>query len=216
MEQVTQLGQAIELITNQAIKKLEICLPCVVVKVRGSRVDVQPQIQAKTTAGEKISRPIVFNVPIFTIAAAGFRISMPVKAGDTGYIFGCDRDTSLFYQAQGGQDIPNTGRTHSFSDGFFVPIQFFNYSVTDAVEITNDSTFIKLENGKIEINTDNIKITAQEIEVTAPMTKINGSLTVNGNIESTGSISNSAVDLETHIHGNVQNGPNKTSGAIAP
>ena len=94
-------------------------LPAKVVKVDRAtgRVSVQPMIQMGDTGGNKITRAIVPNIPIMTMGRRRYFCIIPRKVGDLGFVFAADRDTSLFYQSQGGMDWPLSD--HQFGDGGF-------------------------------------------------------------------------------------------------
>ena len=190
------LGASLSMAFRQALMQVDGMMPARVVTVdrAAGRCSVKPMIQAGTADGRKVSRPVVSNVPIMCLGAGGIYASYPVKAGDLGFLFAGDRDASLFYQAQGGEDWPNTERLHSFSDGGFLPLRLFDFSIAGGV--LADGFAIQTEDGETYIT-----IKPGQVEIKAAAVKITGALTNNGvNVGS------------THTHGGVQSGGSSTRG----
>ena len=161
------LGSSLSGAITQALMQVDGMLPAKVVKVdrTAGRVSVQPMIQMGDTGGNKITRAVVPNIPIMTLGAGGIFASFPVQAGDLGFVFAADRDTSLFNQSQGGMDWPNTERLHQFGDGGFLPLKLFNFSIAGGVlsdgfslQTDDGSTFITLKAGEVQITASKIKI----------------------------------------------------------
>ena len=209
------LGASLSGAITQALMQVDGMLPAKVVKVdrAAGRVSVQPMIQMGDTGGNKITRAIVPNIPIMTMGAGGIFASFPVKVGDLGFVFAADRDTSLFYQSQGGMDWPNTERIHQFGDGGFLPLKLFNFSIAGGVladgfslQTDDGSTFVTLKAGEIQLNAAMVKIVG-DIEHTGNMTRT-------GDTETTGAVTNNGKNVgDTHAHSGVQSGPSNT-GAV--
>ena len=196
------LGASLSGAITQALMQVDGMLPAKVVKVdrTAGRVSVQPMIQMGDTGGNKITRAIVPNIPIMTMGAGGIFASFPVQIGDLGFVFAADRDTSLFYQSQGGMDWPNTERLHQFGDGGFLPLKLFNFSIAGGVlsdgfslQTDDGSTFVTLKAGEIQLNAAMIKIVG-DVEHT-------GNLTRTGDTATTGAVTNNGKDVSsTHQH----------------
>ena len=209
------LGASLSGAITQALMQVDGMLPAKVVKVdrASGRVSVQPMIQMGDTGGNKITRAIVPNIPIMTMGAGGIFASFPVKVGDLGFVFAADRDTSLFYQSQGGMDWPNTERIHQFGDGGFLPLKLFNFSIAGGVlsdgfslQTDDGSTFVTLKAGEIQLNAAMVKIIG-DVEHTGNMTRT-------GDTETTGAVTNNGKNVgDTHAHSGVQSGPSNT-GAV--
>ena len=204
------LGASLSSAITQALMQIEGMLPAKVVKVdrTAGRVSVQPMIQMGDTGGNKITRAIVPNIPIMTMGAGGIFASFPVQIDDLGFVFAADRDTSLFYQSQGGMDWPNTERLHQFGDGGFLPLKLFNFSIAGGVladgfslQTDDGSTFITLKSGEIQLN--------------AAMIKIVGDVEHTGNNATTGTFTNNGKDIGSgHIHSGVVPGGGNTGGVV--
>ena len=196
------LGASLSSAITQALMQVEGMLPAKVVKVdrAAGRVSVQPMIQMGDTGGNKITRAIVPNIPIMTMGAGGIFASFPVQVGDLGFVFAADRDTSLFYQSQGGMDWPNTERLNQFGDGGFLPLKIFNFSIAGGVlddgfslQTDDGSTFVTLKAGEVQITAAMVKIVG-DIEHT-------GNLVRMGDTTTTGAVINNGKDVSsTHQH----------------
>lgn len=153
-------------------ENLDDMLPCKVVahNRNTNRVDLQPLIMLKATDGSKFNRQIIKNIPVFRFGGGGFFISIPIKAGDFGWIKANDRDISLMIQSGGNTDIPNTKRLHSFNDGLFFPDTLKDWIIdgknANALVISSmdDSTCIAVDNGRVEIDTQDLIINATNIQ----------------------------------------------------
>lgn len=199
------LGSALQGVVRQALMQIDGMLPAVVTAVdrQAGRVSVKPLVMAGTASGGKVARPVVSNIPIMTMGAGGIYAGFPVKVGDQGFVFSASRDTSLFYQSKGGEDWPNTERLHSFSDGGFLPLKLFNFSIAGGVlsdgfslQTDDGQTFVTLKDGEIQLQAATIKIIG-DIEHT-------------GSQETSGDVVAGGISLVNHVHGGVQGGPSDT------
>lgn len=202
------LGSALQDVMRQALMQIDGMLPAVVTAVDRTegRVSIKPLVMAGTAEGGKVPRPVVSNIPIMTMGAGGIYASFPVKVGDLGFVFSASRDTSLFYQSNGGEDWPNTERVHSFSDGGFLPLKLFNFSIAGGVladgfslQTDDGSTFVTLKSGEIQLQAATIKIVG-DIEHA-------GNTLQTGNFANIGAMTNNGKDVGSlHKHKNVQPG----------
>jgi len=179
-------------ILGKTLQSLDDCLPCVVVAVEGrSRVTVRPQIMMGATDGAKVSRAQIPSVPVLNIGAGGFLLSFPILPGDLGWLKATDRDISLFLQDL-SEEWPNTRRTHSFQDGFFIPDAMRQWTLAgeDAGRVVLQSVD---GSTRVALGAGVVKITATAVEI------VSDTLTHNGvNVGS------------DHVHGDVQPGAGNT------
>ena len=209
------LGASLSGAITQALMQVDGMLPAKVVKVDRTtgRVSVQPMVQMGDTGGNKITRAVVPNIPIMTMGAGGIFASFPVQIGDLGFVFAADRDTSLFYQSNGGMDWPNTERLHQFGDGGFLPLKLFNFSIAGGVlsdgfslQTDDGSTFVTLKAGEVQITSAMVKIVG-DIEHT-------GNLVRMGDTTTTGAVTNNGKDVgSTHAH-TAGTQPDGNTGAV--
>ena len=112
---------AYEYVTKNLLKQTSVCIPAIVEEYDRKKniVTVQPAIQESTAIGQYIKRAKI-KAPVMQTAGGGFIVSFPLKKGDTGWLLTSDRDISLFKQ-QKTVINPNTYRSHSIEDSFFIP-----------------------------------------------------------------------------------------------
>ena len=167
---------------------MENCLPCRVMDYdrAANRATVRPAIMSTVRSTEstdlirknRVSYP---DIPVLSLGAGGFHISFPVKKGDLGWIYACDRDISLFLQSLTEQPAGLDGASHKFSDAIFIPDVFSKYTINEedegalVIQSTSSAT-------RVSIREDNIKITAPvKVQLDTPLTEILHDLTVSGN-----------------------------------
>ncbi|WVW37730.1 baseplate spike protein [Aeromonas phage Gekk3-15] len=199
-------------VLRQALQNLECCLPAEVKAYdrEANIATVRPLIMKANVDGNNYQRSQIYKVNVLSLGGGGFHISFPLKGGDIGWIVAADRDLDLFKVAL-EESAPNTGRTHTFSDCWFVPDKFRKYLIDgedgdrmvlqsddsnarvaigkDIVKITVGSSFIKLQNGQVNIETGTAEINAPQGTTINGDTKINGKLTVSDIIEGQAGIS---------------------------
>jgi hypothetical protein len=132
-----------------------------------------------------------------SLGGGGFHVSFPLKAGDLGWILASDRDISLFKQSL-LSSAPNTGRLHSFEDGWFIPDVFRKYTINpDNVE--SDQMVIQSVDGEtcVAIGPKSINITAPNGMFINAESSIQGSLDVSGNV----TVGNGASGTFTSLDG---------------
>lgn len=160
------------------LNEFEGMLPATVVRYNDvtNRAVIKPLVMVGTTSGGKVSRAEVENIPVYRFGGGGFFMRFPLKPGDLGWLKANDRDISLIFQRQGGEDWPNTTRKHKFSDAMFFPDTFKQWVIDGAnadaavwqsldgnVSIAMDNAFLKLSIGGVSI-----EITAAGINMISP------------------------------------------------
>lgn len=195
---------------------------------------VQPMVMVVTTAGQRVSRGQIANIPVFQLGAGGYMLNFPLKNGDLGWIKATDRDISLFLQS-GGEASPQTARMHSFSDSVFFPqvLRDFTIAPEDA-----DNVVLQTVDGAVRVSLSPtlVKVTAPTLHTTGDL-QVDGHITVgqgittgttgagdivasgnivlNGSMEATGEVTANTIPLSTHHHGGVQTGGGNTGGPAA-
>lgn len=158
-------------------KHIDKSLPCKVIEVSEDRqrVTVQPLIKILDIDGNDYERAQIVGLPVYFAGAGNFLISFNIKVGDFGWVDASDRDISLFLQSY-ENSIPNTNRTHSFSDARFIPDIMTNYEIASedadsmtiqnrdgTVKISLNDSRIKITSPKVEVVTENFNVTASSI-----------------------------------------------------
>lgn len=196
--------------------EVEDMLPAVVVSYDSAmnRAVVRPLVMMgvkRDTGGLlKVSRPTQANVPVFRLGAGGFFIRAPIKPGDLGWIKANDRDISLVMQRQGGEDFPNTERTHDFNDSMFFPDTMFGGTLAPENE---NAMVIQSSDGTVclSIHEDRIGIKAPTVEFDTENIDFVGT----GAMNFTGNVIINGIPFDTHKHTDVETGGGTSGGPVA-
>ena len=230
----TEDSDAISLsyIFSQMMNKYKWITPAIVKEYnrKSNIVTAQPAMQEMAMNNEAVTLCEI-DVPCYVAGGGGWVTSYPLKKGDTGWLLTNDRDISEFLSTK-QVSKPNTYRKHDYADSVFLPdfISGFMHKSEDdnavvlqnkngniKVAIDDSSMRITFANTQVVINKDGINITAKEAQVTADNIKINGNVSVDGQLLVTGDIQSnrdvtaSGISLKTHVHGDVESG-NSTTG----
>lgn len=207
------LTGVIRYVLQKFLQGVDGMLPAMVVATNRKTVSVQPLISIITTGVEIVQRPLISQIPVQWPGGGGFVFSFPLKPGDLGWIKANDRDISLFLQSIQAGNVaaspPNTSRKHSFSDAVFIP-DTMSYGVTIA-DGDADNVVLQSYDGttKIAMGTGVVNILAPtSMNITTP------TLTVNGQIVATESITSDGLVFNTHIHSGVTTGPDDTGEPV--
>lgn len=123
-----------------------------------NRATLHPIVMMGDTAGNKIARGDVANIPVFRFGGGDIFMRFPVKAGDLGWLAANDNDISLIMQGGGNEDWPNTTRQCKFSDAMFFPDTFKAWMI-DAANAAN-AVWQTLDGSTcIALGTTGVKIT---------------------------------------------------------
>lgn len=216
------LYNAIESQIKRAQSNVYTALPAKVISFNGHTVSCQVMINRVNANGQEITIPPLVDVPAQFPHAGGFCITVPIKPGDEGLVVFSSRCIDGWYTS-GSQSKPLDNRINDLSDGFFivgcnsVPNKIPDFYHDGASMQTDDgSTYIRLTEGTIYIK-GNIEHEGDTDQI--GNYNQNGSFNQSdGNTNSTGTITaedvktNRGVDLNTHIHTDVQSG-SSTTGA---
>lgn len=154
---------------------------------------IQPLINWVRVDDEIKARHPLAKINVLSLGGGGFHISFPLKKGDLGWVVAADRDIALFKQSLEAA-APNTGRLHSFEDGWFIPDVFRKYTIDSAdsesmvIQSVDAATRISIKAGEIEITAPT------SVRVVTPLATFTGdvviekNLTVNENTQLDGSL----------------------------
>ncbi len=178
-----------------------------------NRAEVQILPLDITSTGEKLQRRPLLNIPILTLTGGGFVFSLPVKAGDVGWIVASDKDISVFKQTL-AEYTPNTYRRHKYEDSFFIPDNLNGFTIA---EDDNEAVLLSSVDGvtKISLKDGVATITAASVIVNGETT-INGNTTINGDLNISGTatatteVVGGGISLTGHVHGGVTGGSGTT------
>lgn len=169
-------ADSLETYINQAIKKaiaeMQTCIPAIVKEVKGrDKVIVSPAIQ-QTGANWETLRWADILLPVYTPTGGNGIFSMPVSAGDTGWIVAGDLDPSLYMKNPSKPAQQNVFSRHNYQYGFFLPSKMNNFGIDQAddggIVIKNGDTKIVVKGNEIDISSSNtLKINANSVSITS-------------------------------------------------
>lgn len=166
---------------KKAVKELQTCIPAIVKEVKGrNQVVVSPAIQ-QTSAGWQTLPWADIVLPVYAPQGKEGIISMPVSAGDTGWIIAGDLDPSLYFKNPKSPAKQNVFDRHNYQYGFFIPCKFGDFGIEDTdsggIVIKNGNTKIVIKENEIDIVSNNeLKINANSVSITSS----GNSITIDG------------------------------------
>jgi Phage protein Gp138 N-terminal domain len=211
--------------------EFRVAIPGVVVSVNSNQtVNVQPAVQENMLQNANVTQvnlPVLSDVVLGAYRGGGFSVTLPIKAGDEGLLVFADMCIDAWWQ----QGAPSSGpmpnqverRRHDLSDGFFLPVGWSqprvlgNYS-TSALEIRSDDgdVAISVESDEIVMTPDGgttmVMVQAGQLTLTGTTVTVNGNLQVNGNISNTGTLDGKT--FLTHQHTGVSTGSGDTGPVL--
>lgn len=161
----------IETMLSDFAKRFQTCIPAIVKEVISrDKVKVSPAVLQTDGKGSAVEWADII-VSVLTPFSNGIFISMPCKAGDTGWLVGADLDTSEFKKNK--KPAQQNGFTrHLYQYGFFVPDAINGYSVSEdddgavVISTLDGKTKIALKDKNIDIvSDDKLKINAKSITI---------------------------------------------------
>jgi phage baseplate assembly protein gpV len=196
---------------------------------------VQPMVMLVDVSDNTRIRKAIANIPVISLGGGGFHINFPLKEGDLGWILAADRDISQFMQNLKAAP-PNTFRKHTFSDGWFIPDVFRQYTINSAdsaamvIQSTDGATRISIGQGTVNITaptsvtvTTPLATFSQDVAVNGKLT-VTGLTTVNGGFTALGTGGNQPCTLPqsttiggiaVYGHGHISSNPGtRTSGGM--
>lgn len=190
----------INFIARQIVAEMETCTPVQIKAVHagsgsppaGGTVDVQLLVSLLDGNGNASKQGVVYGLPYFRMQSQNWALVMDPAVGDFGFIVCASRDISNVVKTP-GQANPGSYRSHSFSDGFFIPCSFSTAAPAAYAWFKSDGSLnINTKDG-IVISSDgsgNLTVTAQgnatvkanggAFDLTATNTTLHGNLTVTG------------------------------------
>lgn len=137
-------------------------------------VNVKPVLRNRMMNGQFLpitQNTVYYNIPMMTLFGNQCEISFQVSAGDKGLLIAAKHDISQYKETQQTADIP-TKRMFSFSDGFFLPLDFQNKQ--EGVIVRNGETVLNLLPESITMTTKTVQVNAETATVTAQAVNLGG------------------------------------------
>lgn len=191
------------------------CLPGVLVSYDGQFAQVRPTLAKQLANGQVLGAPLIARVPVCwpcgDVGGGQALISVPLRAGDPVLLIFSER--ALDDWLNGSDGPPGDPRQFDLSDAFAMPMM--RPGVVAAADLNRLS--MRYGPGSITISdAGEIVITAPAgLRVVAPDTTTTGNVLVGQNLGITGTTIGAGVNLNTHRHGNVEQGPD-ISGTPVP
>ena len=175
-----------EIINKENSKQIRVHMPCKVIEVHGSTVDVEIQGSEDTGFGYYSKFPILLNIPIiYNNYTTQAYIITPVQKGDTGLVEFLDFNASNFIN-EGSTALTSDEYYHSLNNGSFIngfipsnkqidiPI---NKPIVMGLK-NNTFTLTVSDSGELIINSINETIIKSEMGITldAPNVRCTGTL----------------------------------------
>lgn len=170
----------------------------------------------------RLAKAQYFNKSQIVGAFSPYGIMHNPPVGSLGLLFSVNSQES---HTMGIFDDPNNRTLKSLGTG---EVAIGNYGTGDYVHFQNGQIIKVRATGNVEMEIDNslTVVAGSNAVLTAPTVTINGNLTVNGNINSTGTISAPTIaasnsltvgglEMEDHVHGGVEPGTGISSGPQA-
>lgn len=164
-QRTPELADIIRQAIEDRLAEVHVCLPGRIASYDAAtqKANVQPLIQRlqKTIDGElKETLPEIPAVPVVFPRAGGFKITMPVKAGNRCTLVFCERSIDTYQVGQGGITDPDNFQLHDLSD----PVAFMGwYPDGEALSSTDPDDMVLGEEGGpvIHIGGDEVNLYAK-------------------------------------------------------
>lgn len=182
---------------NWLMNMLQHSMPCIVESYdRKTNIAVlTPAINMALTTGEYVQRDKL-TASVWCFGGGGYLMNLPLKKGDSGWLIGADKDTSLFKQTKSISN-PNTKQKHKYTFGYFIPDLVNGFSISPE---DNGNLVIQNMGGteKISLGQNGTKLTSANLTISCPATTITGNVSVGGNVSVAGTMHSANYDAHTH------------------
>lgn len=156
-------------------KYIYTCEPVQVASYKDGFVSVKPLIQNTTATNKPIpitDGDMIYNIPILKFKANGWKINFKCAEGDIGLLIACKRDITK-YKDSHGTAIKGSQRTFSYSDGFFLPLDFSKDN-EEGLILSNETTVLHLQKNSVNIEATEISIKAETANIEASTINLGG------------------------------------------
>ena len=200
-----------EIIDRENSKRIRVHMPCKVIAVNGTTVDVQIQGKEDSGFGYYTEFPLLLDLPIiYNNYTSKAYIITPVQVGDTGIVEFLDFNTSNFNKdgntAITSDQYPHALNNGSFINGFIPTSNQIDIPKDKPIIIgLNNNTFTLSvdEKGALQIQAESIVIKSKEsLAIDAKSVNIKSDVTIDG------------FSFKSHTHSNGNEGSD-TGGVVA-
>ena len=153
---------------EQTLKMVHTAMPGIVISYEAEpkpRARVQPALDLLFDDGTTMPRAQILDVPVSWPTAGGYRIHMPLTAGDSVWLVFCERDITGFKQTGAAGPLASD-RVLSDMDVFAIPgaAESINPPASPAsttgisIQSPDGATSIVIEDGHVTINADTVTL----------------------------------------------------------
>ena len=209
-DMASEVGK-LNFVIKSALSKTRTSMPVQVISVSNAgglspvgTVNVQPLVNVVDGAGNSSPHGIIYNVPYMRIQGGSNGVIIDPQVNDIGIAVVCDRDISTV-QNVGKSINPATGHNYTSAPG--------SNRKNDMSDMVYLMTIIGAAPTQyIQFNSAGITITSPTtVTINATDIKINGKLTVVGDVATTGALTNNSINVgSTHTHSGVTTGSGTT------
>lgn len=156
-------------------KYIYTCEPVRVVSYKDGFVSVKPLIQNTTSTNEAIpitNDDIIYNIPILKFKANGWKINFNCAKDDIGLLIACKQDITKYKELH-AEAIRGSRRNFSYSDGFFLPLDFSKDN-EEGLILSNETTVLHLLKNSVNIEATEISIKAETANIEASTINLGG------------------------------------------
>lgn len=163
MPSTVSLRDAISSLIERGLESIRVSIPARVERYDAAlqQIDAQPLIKEAhfIEDGSRVAAqlPVICNVPVCFPGAGPYRVTFPINVGDTVLIVFSDASLDVWLSEDGLVD-PLLDDKHRLSDAIAIPgLRSFKNPLadvaTDALELGNDTTKIRIEDDAVRLNT---------------------------------------------------------------
>ena len=202
-------------------------------------IDVQPSLNIRDEDGTITERPVIMNVPVQMPSSSTAAVLVPMNVGDPVFLIFSMRGLDTWKRSNGRPTTPSDLRKFDKRDCVAIPgIMPIGNSTNDPakhvwthnpkdltivqnlgsgqeveVRLKTDGSIAINTTQKVEIQCDQAIVNANtSVEVNCPEISFNGNITQVGNYNMTGTFTLNGINMNTHVHGNVQSGVGTSGG----
>jgi hypothetical protein len=184
-------------IVNQIIGRLATTAVVKVVAVTNNggvaaigRVDVVPLVNQVDGAGNPTPHATIHDLPYFRVQGGTNAVILDPLVGDIGFAVFCSRDISTVKRTKAPAN-PESNRRFNWADGIYV----------GSILGVNPTQYVQFNTTGITVSSPTkITLTAPQIAINGTTT-VAGATTINGNVATTGTLTNNAHNVgSTHVH----------------
>lgn len=165
----------IQMIESYIQKYLCTAQPMQVVSYKDGFVALKPVIGMKTANNEDIpitDNDIIYNIPVIKIKANGWDVDFSCSEGDFGLLIANKYDITN-YKNNHTIEAVYSPRMYSFSDGFFLPMDF-NTSNEEGFKISKGETSLQLTENSVTLTATTVNISSTTANITADSVNLGG------------------------------------------